>query len=334
MAVTHYNGEASPASSRGLLAGSMLLFNALGNLWGAGMSRAYATEPLDKGWIVPQAVQFIPPGLILLFIWFTPESPRWLILYGKRDQALAALNRLRPQKDVDNGFTEREIDAIEQSLQEAGGLDQGRWLDLFRGNMLRRTWIAWSLFVFLQFTGIQFVNSYGATFYVAEGLKANSFTYIVIGSALQVVSCLFQIFMYDHIGRRPFAIFGGFFCFIFLTVVSSLGNGGSAKPTGDSTTVNAIIASIILTQFFGRWSVTNAFVIGGEIGGVKMRKKILASGGVVNMCCAILITSAVVSFVINEDCIKLIGDPAISDEQYTRFSRTWSQSRMVLRSTK
>lgn len=34
MAVTHYNSEVSPASTRGLLAGSMLLFNALGNLWG------------------------------------------------------------------------------------------------------------------------------------------------------------------------------------------------------------------------------------------------------------------------------------------------------------
>lgn len=36
-------------------------------------------------------------------------------------------------------------------------------------------------------------------------------------------------------------------------------------------------------------------MIGGEIGGTKMRKKVLASAGVVNMCSAILVTSVTVS---------------------------------------
>ena len=77
--------------------------------------------------------------------------------------------------------------------------------------------------------------------------------------------------------------------------MSTLGTEGSAKAASDPIAVNAVIASIILTQTFGRWAVTNAFVIGREIGGVKMRKKILASGGIVNMCAAILVTSIAVS---------------------------------------
>ena len=158
--MTHYNSEISPASTRGLFAGAMILFNALGNFWGSGMSRAYATETSAKGWLIPQAVQMLPAVIILIMIWFTPESPRWLVLKGRREEALKSLNRLRPQRDIDNGFTGAEIDAIELSIQEAGGQDHGRWLDLFRGNMLRRTWIAWSMFVFLQFTGVQFINRF------------------------------------------------------------------------------------------------------------------------------------------------------------------------------
>jgi len=137
-------------------------------------------------------------------------------------------------------------------------------------------------------------NSYAATLYVSVGLAGKSFTYIVIGNSLQVVSCLFQIIGYDYFGRRIFATLGGFFCFIFLTVIAEVGGSGTNIPT-DARSINAIIASVILVQTFSRWSVSNAFVIGAEIGGVKMRRKVLATSGVVNMASAILVTSVVVS---------------------------------------
>lgn len=50
------------------------------------MSRAFATETEPKGWLIPQAVQMIPAALVLILIWFTPESPRWYggsILWSK-----------------------------------------------------------------------------------------------------------------------------------------------------------------------------------------------------------------------------------------------------------
>lgn len=275
---------------RGLAAGAMIFFNACGNLWGAGMSRAYVDATTDIGWMVPQGVQLMPPFLILCLIWFTPESPRWLVQKKRRDDAIQSLDAIRPQRDIDSGFTRAEVEAIELAVEESEGIDRtGCWIDLFKGNMLWRTWIAWSMFVFLQFTGVQFVNTFGATFYVAQGLAHKSFTYIVAGNVLQIASCLFQIIMYDFWGRRIFAILGGFFCFIFLSVVAGL--GVITDPT--ATQRSAVIASVILTQTFSRWSVTNAFVIGAEIGGVKMRRKIMATGGVVNMCCAILITATV-----------------------------------------
>ena len=117
----------------------------MGNLWGAGMSRAYATEISSKGWIVPTSVQLIPAVLMLILIPFTPESPRWLILKGRMQKAKDNLDRLRPKHDVASGATQAEIDALNDAVEQAHAQEQGNWLDLFRGNYLRRTWVSETL---------------------------------------------------------------------------------------------------------------------------------------------------------------------------------------------
>ena len=141
-AVPAYAAEVSPAATRGLFAGSIMFVTGMGNLWGAGMSRAYATETGSKGWIVPTAVQLIPAVLMLILIPFTPESPRWLILKGRMQKAKENLDRLRPKHDVVSGATQAEIDALNDAVEQAHAQEQGSWLDLFRGNYLRRTWVS------------------------------------------------------------------------------------------------------------------------------------------------------------------------------------------------
>lgn len=97
--------------------------------------------------------------------------------------------------------------------------------------------------------------------------------------------------MYDHWGRRFFTAASGFFCFVWLALIAELGDSGIRTTAA----VNTVIAAVIFTSTFSRWTVANAFVIGSEIGGLKMRKKLMALGGFVNMICAILVTSITVS---------------------------------------
>lgn len=124
-----------------------MLITGLGNLWGAGMSRAYATETQSKGWIIPTSMQFIPAVGLVLLLPFTPESPRWLLAKCRKSDAKNSLDSLRPMHDVQAGATQVEIDTLEGMLEESSANNQGSWLDLFRGNYLRRTWvISFSLF--------------------------------------------------------------------------------------------------------------------------------------------------------------------------------------------
>lgn len=96
----------------------------------------------------PVSIQLITPVLILSGLYFIPPSPRWLLYKGRRDEAIAVLESVRPKKDVAAGLCVEEANAIEESIREeatrrkSGTGEKLGWLDLFKGSNLRRTIIA------------------------------------------------------------------------------------------------------------------------------------------------------------------------------------------------
>ena len=56
-----------------------------------------------------------------------------------QDEAVIALNKIRPQHDIDAGATVSEADAVEQALHESKLTGQGGWLDLIKRAHLGRT---------------------------------------------------------------------------------------------------------------------------------------------------------------------------------------------------
>ena len=139
--VPTYEAELAPANLRGFLAGNVQVIVILGNIWGSGMSRAFANETSARGWLIPVGVQFIPAVLLLVFLPFTVETPRWLVAHGQKERAIKNLDRLRPKEDVLGGLTVAEVEAVEMAIEEAKLRDQGRWIDLFRGTYFRRTMV-------------------------------------------------------------------------------------------------------------------------------------------------------------------------------------------------
>lgn len=119
-----------------------MMVTALGNLWGAGMSKAYDSVVTDKGWLIPTSMQFIPAVTLAICVPFCPESPRWLILKGRKEEGKASLDRLRPDHDIQSGATQAEADLLERMIKDANAEDQGRWSDMLHGNYLRRAWVS------------------------------------------------------------------------------------------------------------------------------------------------------------------------------------------------
>jgi len=79
------------------------IFNAswyVGAITVAGVTFGTFSRPDTWSWRIPSLLQLLPSALQLTFIWWVPESPRWLISKGRREEAMAILVKYHAEGSV------------------------------------------------------------------------------------------------------------------------------------------------------------------------------------------------------------------------------------------
>ncbi|KAK5338365.1 hypothetical protein LTR98_006215 [Exophiala xenobiotica] len=305
-----YQAELAPAAIRGFFAGNVQVLVHLGSIWGAGMSRAYAYEQGRKGWMIPVSMQMIPAILLLICTPFCIESPRWLVAHNRKAEALNNMNRIRPRSFQESGRTALEVDAFEQAIQENMTMNRGSWLDLFSKTYLSRTIVSVSqqmtttatfetltnaqivtlMFFFQQTTGQQFANSYGPTFFKSVHLPSGQlFSYSILIPLAGLCGCIIAVLTTDTVGRRTLCCVGAALATMFAALIGSVGSKPGAND--NTTDSNVVIASVILLNGVCKLGVASqCWLIGSEIGGIQMRKKLMGLGVAVDVFAAFLVT--------------------------------------------
>lgn len=196
--VPAYQSEIVPARVRGFIVGTYQLSLLTGGLIVNSICRGTSDLKDDRAWRIPLGMFYIVPSIILSLIWFVPESPRWLLLQGRNDEAKTSLYKLREgafsEKDIDNEFEELKY-ALE--MEE----EKGKFLQIFRGNHLKRTLLVTVVNFFQQATGQAFASQYG-TIYVKSLGTINAFNFSLILAALNITACTSCLFMADRVGRK------------------------------------------------------------------------------------------------------------------------------------
>ncbi|WJZ87000.1 hypothetical protein VitviT2T_006408 [Vitis vinifera] len=149
-------------------------------------------------WRMLALVGLIPSLMLILGMFFVPESPRWLVMVGQQREFEASLQRLRG-KDADISFEASEIQEYTEKLQQ---MPQIRILDLFQKRYLHSVIIGVGLMLFKQFGGMSAIGSYASATLELAGFSSGKFGTIVIGLC-QIPVTTIAVALMDRCGRRP-----------------------------------------------------------------------------------------------------------------------------------
>ncbi|GAO43358.1 putative sugar transporter [Flavihumibacter petaseus NBRC 106054] len=167
---------------------------------GATDSNTIAALLVQEKWRTMFLVMAIPSILFLLLLFRVPESPRWLITRGKREQASVILHDLRPAEQA-----AKELDAIttaasRQSTQQRSWKDPAIRLPLIIGIVLA---------VFQQFSGINAIIYYGPKIFAsANAGNENAMVFQSILGAVNVLFTIVAIKTADRYGRKALLKWG------------------------------------------------------------------------------------------------------------------------------
>jgi len=125
-----------------------------GSVLAAGVTLGTYAMPNNWSWRIPSLLQLVPSLLCLTFVWFIPESPRWLVSRDRSDEALAILIKYHAEGNPDDAFVQAEFRQIYETIKLEIEANKHRWGELFktRGNR-RRVFIAGCVGLFSQWSG-------------------------------------------------------------------------------------------------------------------------------------------------------------------------------------
>ena len=227
-----YISEIAPAHQRGRLAGSFQLMIVTG-IFVAFVTNFLFVNMGDDGWRWMLGIMVIPALLFAILLRTIPESPRWLVLNNRDDEAQRIF--------VKTGEHDTAALIREEHELSKGGIKES----LFNGKYNKPILYAVILAMFNQLSGINAILYYAPRIFEMAGFsKAQAFLQPIYIGGANLLFTLLAMSVIDKFGRKTLLIIGaaGMIVFLGLTAhaFSSSGSMGS----------NVLIYLICFIAFF------------------------------------------------------------------------------------
>jgi MFS family permease len=167
-----------------------------------GLGLSYITS--NASWRIFLGLQHLPPILMAACTPYLPESPRFLVMKGRYDEALEVIKKLHggaPGQDDD--FFIREFNQIKAQHELEVRERVGLMAVLKRPSYRKRMFIVVFQFAFAMFTGIIPLQNYQFILYTYLGVT-NKTALVMVGvwGSLGTIFSVAGALTFDKLGRR------------------------------------------------------------------------------------------------------------------------------------
>ncbi|KAL4737119.1 general substrate transporter [Aspergillus similis] len=179
-------------------------------------------------WRVPFLLQCFASIIVIISVWFIPESPRWLIAHGKEEEAIAILAKYHGNGDPNARLVRLEIEEMREGIRQ-DGIDK-RWWDyrpfLLSHNGRWRFAQVIMISIFGQWSG-NGLGYFNPAIYETLGYTSSSMQLLLnlVNSIVGAIGALTAVYYCDRMPRRTVLVWGTLGCAICMAI-----NAGVSQP--------------------------------------------------------------------------------------------------------
>ncbi|KAL4954469.1 general substrate transporter [Aspergillus filifer] len=190
----------------------------------------YGCSYIDSNWSwrVPFLGQCFASIIVIIAVWFIPESPRWLMSQGREEEAISILAKYHGNGDVNSRLVRLEVEETKEGIR-VDGIDK-TWWD-YRPFLLSHSgrWrfaqvIMISIFGQWSGNGLGYFNP---AIYETLGYTSSSMQLAlnVVHSVVGAIGALTAVYFCDRMPRRTVLVWGTLACAVCMAI-----NAGVSQP--------------------------------------------------------------------------------------------------------